>query len=231
MRKSTRMKPLHHDKVTPVDTKWVDTGKAFEGEPMKNRSRIVAREFKSADRPGLHAGTPSSIGGVEDRNIDCSEPQRYFLNHAHRRVTCILPCKGPEACADTITCGGHSGCRQYLLFYIFFRIFLHFLHFLKYLLTLFHTFHPFYTFLHPSSTPFLYTFLNTFFAPFSHPFSRSFSFGTFDTLVHHCTPLYTFVLLCAPLCTVVHRCTPFAHLLYTFCTPFVHLLYTFCTLF
>ena len=30
--------------VTPVDTKWVDTDKAFEGEPMQIRLRMVARE-------------------------------------------------------------------------------------------------------------------------------------------------------------------------------------------
>ena len=45
-------------KITPVDTKWVDTDKAFEEEPMQIRSRIVAREFKSDDQPGLYAGTP-----------------------------------------------------------------------------------------------------------------------------------------------------------------------------
>ena len=44
--------------ITPVDTKWVDTDKAFEEEPMQIRSRIVAREFKSDDRPDLHAGAP-----------------------------------------------------------------------------------------------------------------------------------------------------------------------------
>ena len=43
--------------VPPVDTKWVDTDEALEGEPML-RSRIVAREFKSAERPDLYAGTP-----------------------------------------------------------------------------------------------------------------------------------------------------------------------------
>ena len=36
--------------VTPVDTKWVDTDEAFEGESWQIRSRIVAREFKSDDR-------------------------------------------------------------------------------------------------------------------------------------------------------------------------------------
>ena len=44
--------------ITPVDTQWVDTDKAFEGEPMQIRSRMCAREFKSDDRPYLYAGTP-----------------------------------------------------------------------------------------------------------------------------------------------------------------------------
>ena len=44
--------------ISPVDTKWVDTDKAFEGEPMQIRSRMCAREFKSDDRPDLYAGTP-----------------------------------------------------------------------------------------------------------------------------------------------------------------------------
>ena len=43
--------------VTPVDTKSVDTDKAFEGELMQIRSRIVAGEFNSGDRPDLYAGT------------------------------------------------------------------------------------------------------------------------------------------------------------------------------
>ena len=33
--------------VTPMDTKWVDTDKAFGEEPMQMRSQHVAREFKS----------------------------------------------------------------------------------------------------------------------------------------------------------------------------------------
>ena len=43
--------------ITPVDTKRVDTDKAFEGEPMQIRSRTCAREFKSDDRPDMYAGT------------------------------------------------------------------------------------------------------------------------------------------------------------------------------
>ena len=44
---------------TPVDTKWVDIDKAFEGEPRQIRSHIVAREFKSGDRSDLCAVTLS----------------------------------------------------------------------------------------------------------------------------------------------------------------------------
>ena len=91
--------------VTPIDTKWIDTDKAFEGEPMQIRSRIVAREFKSDDRPDLYAGTPP-LEALKVFNIDCSKPQRNFLNHAHRRLTCVLPCKGSEASADTTPSGG-----------------------------------------------------------------------------------------------------------------------------
>ena len=44
--------------ISPKDTKWVDTDKAFEEEPMQIRSRICAREFENDDRPNLYAGTP-----------------------------------------------------------------------------------------------------------------------------------------------------------------------------
>ena len=44
--------------VTPVDTKWVATGNAFEWEPMHIRSRNIAREPRRWDKPELFAGTP-----------------------------------------------------------------------------------------------------------------------------------------------------------------------------
>ena len=43
--------------VTSVDTWWTDTDKEFEERPAEARSRIVARGFKSGDRPDLSAGT------------------------------------------------------------------------------------------------------------------------------------------------------------------------------
>ena len=55
--------------------------------------RLCAREFKSDDRR-LVCG--ASIGGTESNNTDRSEPQGNVFNHAHRRVTCVLPREGPE---------------------------------------------------------------------------------------------------------------------------------------
>ena len=43
--------------VTPIDMKWVDTDKAFDGEPVQILPRVVAREFKSGDRPDSYVGT------------------------------------------------------------------------------------------------------------------------------------------------------------------------------
>ena len=42
--------------VAPVDTKWVDTDEAVEGEPTQFRSRLVAKEFESDYQPDLCAG-------------------------------------------------------------------------------------------------------------------------------------------------------------------------------
>ena len=88
--------------VTPIDTKWVDTDKAFEGEPMQIRSRICAREFKSDDRPDLYAGTPPlealkaiiSIAANHKEtfsimHIDVS--RAYFHAKAQRPVLIRLP--------------------------------------------------------------------------------------------------------------------------------------------
>ena len=88
--------------ITPVDTKWIDTDKAFEGEPMQIRSRIVAREFKSDDPPDLYAGTPPlealkaiiSIAANHKEtfsimHIDVS--RAYFHAKAQRLVLVRLP--------------------------------------------------------------------------------------------------------------------------------------------
>ena len=88
--------------ITPVDTKWVDTDKAFEGEPMQIRSRMCVREFKSDDRPDLYAGAPplealkatTSItankkGTFSIMHIDVS--RAYFHAKAQRPVLMRLP--------------------------------------------------------------------------------------------------------------------------------------------
>ena len=88
--------------VTPIDTKWIDTDKAFEVEPMQIRSRMCAREFKSDDRPDLYAGTPPlealkallSIAANHKEtfsimHIDVS--RAYFHAKAQRPVLIRLP--------------------------------------------------------------------------------------------------------------------------------------------
>ena len=41
-----------------VDTRWLDTNKPYEEEPMQIRSRLVAREFECGITQDMHAGTP-----------------------------------------------------------------------------------------------------------------------------------------------------------------------------
>ena len=67
--------------ITPVDTKWVDTVKAFEGEPMQIRSRIVAREFKSEDRPDLYAGTPPLEALKAIISIAANQKETFSIMH------------------------------------------------------------------------------------------------------------------------------------------------------
>ena len=68
-------------KITPVDTKWIDTDNAFEGEPMQIRSRIVAREFKSDDRPDLYAGTPPLEALKALISIAASHKETFSIMH------------------------------------------------------------------------------------------------------------------------------------------------------
>ena len=44
----------------------------------------------------------------EGYNLDCSKSQANILNHAHRRVTCILSCESLKTCAGTVTSGGQK---------------------------------------------------------------------------------------------------------------------------
>ena len=67
--------------VAPLDTKWIDTDKAIEGEPMQIRSRIVARGFKSGDRPDLYAGTPPLEALRTILSIAASHSPEFLLMH------------------------------------------------------------------------------------------------------------------------------------------------------
>ena len=59
-----------------------DTDKAFEEEPMQIRLRIVAREFKSGDRPDSYAGIPR--WKVCKVPAHCCESQSRVLTQACR---------------------------------------------------------------------------------------------------------------------------------------------------
>ena len=67
--------------ITPVDTKWADTDKAFEGEPMQIRSRMCAREFKSDDRPDLYAGTPPLEAKKAMISIAANNKEMFSIMH------------------------------------------------------------------------------------------------------------------------------------------------------
>ena len=45
--------------VTPVDTKWVDSAKAFDEEQVQVRPRIVASEFKKRRQARRVCGSSS----------------------------------------------------------------------------------------------------------------------------------------------------------------------------
>ena len=67
--------------ITPVDTKWVDTDKAFDGEPMQIRSRMCARELKSDDRPDLYAGTPPLEALKAIKPIAANHKETFSIMH------------------------------------------------------------------------------------------------------------------------------------------------------
>ena len=67
--------------ITPVDTKWVDTEKAFDGEPVQIRSRMCARQYKSDDRPNLHAGTPPLEALKATVSVAANHKEKFSIMH------------------------------------------------------------------------------------------------------------------------------------------------------
>ena len=73
---------------TPVDTKSIDTNKAFEGEPKQIRSRSAAENFKlEMDQICMEGLPPLEVRG---NNLYCSEAHANNFNHVHRHVTCVF---------------------------------------------------------------------------------------------------------------------------------------------
>ena len=77
-----KRKAIAKYQFTPVDTKWIDTNKAFEEEAMQISSRIVARESEGEETLPLEAlKAIISIAAKSQANV---------FNHAHRRATCVF---------------------------------------------------------------------------------------------------------------------------------------------
>ena len=70
-------------KVTLIDTKWVDTDKAFEGEPLQIRSRIVATEFKRGTGQTCMRETPPLEALKAIISIAASHSPEFSLLHVH----------------------------------------------------------------------------------------------------------------------------------------------------
>ena len=87
--------------------KVIDTDTALEEEPMQVKSRNVAREFKSGDRPDLYVGD-SSLRGFEVDPIDGSEPLADVWNTTHGCVSSIFPRQGSKTSAGAFV--GGPGC-------------------------------------------------------------------------------------------------------------------------
>ena len=85
-----------------MDTKWVDTDKALEGEPMQIRSRIVAREFKSDDRPDLYAGTPPLEALKTIISIAANHRETFSIMHIDVSRA-YFHAKAQRPCAGTFT--------------------------------------------------------------------------------------------------------------------------------
>ena len=81
---------------------WAQNGLTQTKQPMKIRSRMCAREFKSDDRPNLYAGTPplealKAITSIAANNIETFSimhidvSRAYFHAKAQRPVLIRLP--------------------------------------------------------------------------------------------------------------------------------------------
>ena len=71
------------------------TDKAFEAETMQIRTRIIARDFTSADRPDLHAGTSpleaptATLSIAANHRQSCTSMGLVRISTPRLRVRCL----------------------------------------------------------------------------------------------------------------------------------------------
>ena len=80
----------------PIKTRWVDTNKTDNEHDPNYRSRLVAKEYRTSDKPELYSGTPPLelmrmlISKVADgqhcKQRWCSE---YFNRHRDQDITLL----------------------------------------------------------------------------------------------------------------------------------------------
>ena len=104
------VKPLHNTRSLQQIRSGLTQTEHGEEEPMQIRSRIVARDFKSNDRPDLYARTPplealKSIISIAANHKETFSIMHIDVSHAH------LSWKSSDAYAGTITSGGQIGRR------------------------------------------------------------------------------------------------------------------------
>ena len=85
-----------HGHVTPVDTKWIDIGKAFVGEPMQIPFTNRCQSVQTWGQARLVCWN-SLAGSFESFHIHRRDSQPRVLTDACRWFPCILPCQGPKA--------------------------------------------------------------------------------------------------------------------------------------
>ena len=79
----------------PIETRWVDTNKTKGEVEAKYRSRLVAREFKTDERPELFAGTPPldmkvRVGQVARAQGDKSRWCKEYFGEASRKQQRVI---------------------------------------------------------------------------------------------------------------------------------------------
>ena len=99
--------------ITPVDTKWIDTNKAFEEESHANQiTTCCKREMKSEDRPDLYAGS-SPLESLKSK-ISIAANHKHTFSIIHIDVSrAYFGAEARRRAGGTVPIGGQNGRRRW----------------------------------------------------------------------------------------------------------------------